>query len=101
MSSDSVKVSEHFAPLDGLRGIAIIIVVLSHCGILYQGGIANALFFALAGFFLINPFKDSYEKRFLSIRSLLKFYKSKVIRILPAYYPLRLRNHNPYSSASA
>ena len=51
----------HFNQLDGLRGVAIIIVVLSHCDILNQGGVANALFFAIAGFLLINPFKDEYE----------------------------------------
>ncbi len=71
---------------DGLRGIAIIIVVMSHCGILRQGGVANAIFFALAGFLLINPFKDAYEQRFLSIWNILKFYRSRALRILPAYY---------------
>ena len=76
----------HFNQLDGLRGVAIIIVVLSHCDILNQGGVANALFFAIAGFLLINPFKDEYENRFLSIRSILKFYKSRALRILPGYY---------------
>jgi peptidoglycan/LPS O-acetylase OafA/YrhL len=90
MSSDSAKSHEHFVQLDGLRGIAIIIVVLSHCGILYQGGIANAIFFPLAGFFLINPFKDAYEKRFLSFRGILNFYKNRAIRILPAYYLILL-----------
>ncbi len=75
-----------FTQFDGLRGVAIIIVVLSHCSILNQGGVANAIFFALTGFLLLNPFKDSYEQRFLSIRSILKFYGSKALRILPAYY---------------
>lgn len=78
--------SNRLVQFDGLRGIAIITVVLSHCWILNQGGVANAIFFALSGFLLINPFKDAYEQRFLSIWSILKFYKSRAVRILPAYY---------------
>ena len=78
--------SNRLVQFDGLRGIAIIIVVLSHCYIMNQGGVANAIFFALSGFLLINPFKDAYEQRFLSIWSILKFYKSRALRILPAYY---------------
>jgi peptidoglycan/LPS O-acetylase OafA/YrhL len=89
-NKDSVSVtpqsSTRLLQFDGLRGLAIIIVVLSHCNILNQGGVANAIFFALAGFLLINPFKDAYEQRFLSIWNILKFYKSRAIRILPAYY---------------
>lgn len=78
--------STRLLQFDGLRGIAIIIVVLSHCNIMNQGGVANAIFFALSGFLLITPFKDAYEQRFLSIWSILKFYKSRALRILPAYY---------------
>lgn len=78
--------SSRLVQFDGLRGIAIITVVLSHCCIMNQGGVANAVFFALSGFLLINPFKDAYEQRFLSIWSILKFYKSRALRILPAYY---------------
>ena len=80
------QTSTRLIQFDGLRGIAIITVVLSHCNILNQGGVANAIFFALSGFFLINPLKDAYEQRFLSIWNILKFYKSRAIRIMPAYY---------------
>lgn len=86
MPSADPSGSGRLVQLDGVRGVAIIIVVLSHCDILNQGGLANALFFALSGFLLINPFKEQYERRFLSIWNILKFYKSRAIRILPAYY---------------
>ena len=78
--------SNRLIQFDGLRGIAIITVVLSHCCILNQGGVANAIFFALSGFLLINPLKDAYEHRFLSIWNILKFYGKRAVRILPAYY---------------
>lgn len=89
-NKDSVSVtpqsSTRLLQFDGLRGIAIIIVVLSHCDIMNQGCAANGIFFALTGFLLINPFKDAYEQRFLSVWNILKFYKSRAVRILPAYY---------------
>ena len=82
----NIRSSGRLVQFDGLRGVAIIIVVLSHCNILNQGGVANAIFFALSGFLLINPFKNAYEERFLSIWNILKFYKSRALRIMPAYY---------------
>ena len=85
--TETNKASKHFEQFDGLRGLAIIFVVLSHCNLLVYGGwIADAVFFALAGFFVINPFKEHNEQRFLSLWGILKFYKNRAIRILPAYY---------------
>lgn len=83
---DKSKTGSRCVQMDGLRGFAIIIVVLSHCSILNQGGIANALFFVLSGFLFINPFKDSYEQRLLSVKGVLKYYKGRAVRILPTYY---------------
>ena len=90
VTANSNLSSSRLDQFDGLRGLAIIIVVLSHCDILNQGGLANGIFFGLTGFFLINPFKDSYEQRFLSIWEILKFYKSRAVRILPSYYLILL-----------
>ena len=81
------RTAEHFVQLDGLRGFSIILVVFCHCKILiHGGGIANAFFFALAGFLLINPFKERSEERFLSLWGILRFYGSRAVRILPGYY---------------
>ena len=79
--------AEHFVQFDGLRGFAIFFVVCCHCNILiHGGGLANALFFDLAGFLLINPFKERSEERFLSLWGILRFYGSRALRILPGYY---------------
>lgn len=83
---DKSKAGARCVQLDGLRGLAIIFVVLSHCSILNQGGVANALFFVLSGFLFINPFKDSYEQRLLSVKGVMKYYKGRAVRILPTYY---------------
>lgn len=81
------KTAEHFVQLDGLRGFAIIFVVFAHCQLfVHGGGIANAFFFVLAGFLLINPFKERSEERFLSLWGIVRFYGSRALRILPGYY---------------
>lgn len=72
--------------VDGLRGIAAIMVVLSHVHILDQGGVANAIFFAITGFLFINPYKNDYERKYLSPKNILKFYLNRALRILPFYY---------------
>lgn len=90
-ATDTKKGSEHFYQFDGLRGLAIIFVVLCHCRLLVYGGwIVDGIFFTLAGFFLINPYKADNEKKFLSLWGILGFYKNRAIRILPAYYLILL-----------
>ncbi len=90
-ATDTDKKSEHFLQFDGLRGFAIIFVVLQHCRLLIHGGwIVDGIFFTLAGFFLINPYKTDNEKRFLSLWGILRFYKNRAVRILPAYYLILL-----------
>lgn len=84
--NDKNKSGGRCLQLDGLRGFAIILVVLSHNSILNQGGVANALFFVLSGFLFLNPFKDGYEQRLLSPKGILNYYKGRALRILPAYY---------------
>lgn len=87
MGNKSVsKTDSRCVQIDGLRGIAALIVILSHTHILDQGGVANAIFFAITGFLFINPFRNDYERKFLSPKNILKFYYSRALRILPVYY---------------
>lgn len=89
--TETKKDSGHFEQFDGLRGLAIIFVVLCHCKLLILGGwIVDGIFFTLAGFFLINPYREKNEEKFLSLWGILKFYKKRAIRILPAYYLILL-----------
>jgi len=78
--------SNRFLQIDGLRGIAIILVIMSHNRILNQGGISNAIFFVISGFLFINPFKNDYERRYLSPKNILKFYGNRALRLMPTYY---------------
>ena len=36
--------------VEGLRGIAILLIIASHNGVLLQGGLGNAIFFAASDF---------------------------------------------------
>ena len=85
--ASSGKGSDHYVQFDGLRGFATTLVVLYHCNlIIHGGGFANAIFFVLSGFLIINPFKERSEERFMSLWGILRFYGSRAVRIIPGYY---------------
>ena len=47
------KNSSRINSLDGLRFLAITLIIASHCNFLNQGGLGNDIFFALSGFFAV------------------------------------------------
>lgn len=83
----------HYASLDGIRGIAILMVVLSHFGInvilrpfnlRIDSNIGVHIFFVLSGFLITTLLiKEKLECRKISI---LNFYKRRALRILPLTY---------------
>ena len=73
--------------LDGIRGLAVLIVLASHTNAfcMYgQGSIGVLLFFFLSGFVLIIPFYDNPEGVFHP-GVLKKYFLNRVFRIVPAY----------------
>ena len=88
---------KHFPELDGLRGVAILLVMASHYSwlvvapdrilaiaraIASQGWIGVNLFFALSGFLITGILLDSKGRP----RYLLTFYARRVLRIFPLFY---------------
>ncbi len=82
----------HFPQLDGLRGTAVLIVVIGHTLVFRLGFgyrwthfalLGVLIFFVLSGF-LITGLLCSEERRFTNI-SLKNFYLRRVLRILPAF----------------
>lgn len=83
----------HFPQLDGLRGVAVLIVVIGHTFV-FRLGLGYAwthfallgvlIFFVLSGF-LITGLLCAEERRFNNI-SLRRFYLRRVLRILPAFF---------------
>lgn len=73
--------------IDGLRALAATMVVASHTGVLSQGGLSVAVFFALSGFLTSMAIgKTDAESRFLSPKCIFGYYFNRFIRILPVYY---------------
>jgi peptidoglycan/LPS O-acetylase OafA/YrhL len=95
---------QYFKGLDGLRGIAAILVVLGHIELLkktfnfnnvydgggpfflYLGSLAVTFFFVLSGFLItFLLLKEKEQKGSISIRN---FYLRRLLRIWPVYYVL-------------
>lgn len=81
----------HVPALDGLRAIAVLMVVLAHCKeatprwiwqVLHQGGFGVYLFFVLSGF-LITRILLSGKNKPAYFRN---FYARRTLRIFPLYY---------------
>ena len=77
--------SPAFRPdIEGLRGIAVLIVVLFHCGIPgFSGGFVGVdVFFVLSGYLITGLLVAEIQKT--SKLSLLQFYARRARRLLPA-----------------
>jgi peptidoglycan/LPS O-acetylase OafA/YrhL len=76
----------HLLCLDGLRGVAIILVVLCHCfGMFPQfhvGWIGVDLFFVLSGFLITGILFETLQKN----DYFTSFYRRRFLRILPLYF---------------
>lgn len=80
----------HFHGLDGLRGVSIIIVIVSHLFIstpykpYFSGDAGVEIFFVLSGFLITSLLLK--EKILTGKISLRKFYFRRLLRILPVAY---------------
>lgn len=76
----------YYPALDGLRGTAIILVLIYHnfgfIGQFYFGWLGVDLFFVLSGFLITDILMNSLD----SPRYLRNFYMRRVLRIFPLYY---------------
>ena len=74
--------------LDGIRGLAVLIVVASHSeafGLRDQGGVGVWLFFSLSAFLLTLPFVADPARAY-RLGPLRHYFTRRLRRILPAYY---------------
>ncbi|GMR62808.1 hypothetical protein PMAYCL1PPCAC_33003, partial [Pristionchus mayeri] len=67
----------------GLRGVAVLAVVLFHCKVDYvgRGFLGVDVFFVLSGYFMARALNG---KR-VDVRSAIEFYKRRVKRLLPSF----------------
>ena len=97
MAEKQIQRLEHVQSLDGLRGAAVILVLLSHSEILapqgltgitfidhfFRGGYLGVdIFFVLSGFLITSLLLNEHEAH--SKIYLLRFYGRRFLRLLPA-----------------
>ena len=75
--------------IDGLRAIAVIPVVLFHCGVkLFSGGFVGVdIFFVISGYLITKNIINQIEQEKFCLS---KFYKKRMLRILPAFFVMVL-----------
>ncbi len=77
--------SRHVPGLDGIRGLAVLIVLFSHVGppaLRSAGGFGVGLFFALSGYLITGILTDGKG----APRRARTFYVRRALRIMPLYY---------------
>ena len=74
----------HHPSLDGLRGIAVLLVVLFHFGYLPVGWIGVQLFFVLSGFLITQGLVETRD--YSAGRYFGRFYWRRSLRIFPLNY---------------
>ncbi|SHM85913.1 acyltransferase family protein [Bradyrhizobium lablabi] len=72
------------AELDGLRGIAIGLVVLFHFGLIPVGWVGVQLFFVLSGYLISELLINEKEQAFSTYTA--QFYWRRSLRIFPLYF---------------
>lgn len=75
---------KYIPSLDGLRGIAILLVLIFHFGIWKSGWIGVQLFFVLSGYLISRILIASKKSKFKSYLS--SFYFRRILRIFPIYF---------------
>src|SRR5262252_264954 len=75
----------HIPALDGIRAIAVFLVIFYHFGFLWvPGGLGVVIFFVLSGFLITWLLLKENEK--YGDVSLKGFYQRRILRIFPAFY---------------
>ena len=72
----------HRPALDGMRGIAVLLVIAVHVGLLDSGDIGVDVFFPLSGFLITALLYEEFERH--GGLSLRRFYARRARRLLPA-----------------
>ena len=77
--------AERIPALDGLRGVAVLLVMLYHANLLASGWVGVQLFFVLSGFLITRVLLQARSGT-SAARASLHFYLRRALRIFPAYF---------------
>jgi peptidoglycan/LPS O-acetylase OafA/YrhL len=84
--AESVFHLGHRRWLDGLRGVAILLVLGCHAGLLPGGFLGVDVFFVLSGFLITSLLVEEWQST--GIIRLKQFYLRRALRLLPAFVVL-------------
>jgi peptidoglycan/LPS O-acetylase OafA/YrhL len=84
MPSPQAPQSARLPGLDGLRALALFVVILHHQGVLPFGWEAMQMFFVLSGYLITRLLWQTRDQQLGSY--LINFYLRRALRILPLYY---------------
>ncbi len=88
ISSKKSSAGVNYNSLDGIRGLAALMILAVHTGVLDKGGIFGVwLFFCLSGFLLASPFIGQPDKA-LSYQYMSTYLLRRCKRILPMYFTM-------------
>jgi len=77
----------HIPSLDGIRGVAVLLVVVTHAGFTFASGALGVnIFFFLSGFLIATLMRREYATT--GAVSLRRFYARRILRIFPPMYIL-------------
>ncbi len=78
-----LKRMNHIPALDGLRGVAVLLVMMHHSGFhLFRGGFIGVdLFFIISGFLITSLLIREYE--FSATIRFIQFYMRRILRLFP------------------
>ncbi|MBS1936110.1 MAG: acyltransferase, partial [Bacteroidetes bacterium] len=89
-TSPNYSKTRNIPQLDGIRGIALMLVLFSHYlsfkTIFAAGWCGVDLFFVLSGFLITNRLLNAYKKPYYFSR----FYRNRFLRIVPLYFSVLL-----------
>jgi peptidoglycan/LPS O-acetylase OafA/YrhL len=72
----------YYPALDGLRGVAVLMVFFGHYAAFHPGWMGVSIFFVLSGFLITGILYDARDHQ----HRLRNFYVRRLLRIFPAYY---------------
>jgi peptidoglycan/LPS O-acetylase OafA/YrhL len=83
----AVEPGRTYRTLDGLRGVAALMVVTRHAGQVFPANLFPESFLAVDLFFLLSGFviASAYEARLLAGQPLSAFMRTRLIRLYPLY----------------
>lgn len=82
VDTDDVFARKHLPALDGLRFVAVMLVILNHGELIHVGGDGVTIFFVLSGFLFSWLFCKQWEKK--GTIDFKRFYYRRTLRIMPA-----------------